>query len=137
MKKILLTFFILLNFNFSFSQEDDGFIYYGTGSGNTEYYYNIEKSQILSYNNKIMDVWIKSVNPIKTVKNKNGKYIKTGGEQTLRLIEFVCDNSTYNIKFVIQYDKNDKVIFEDNDLQFDMQFIPGTVYNELKKTICK
>jgi hypothetical protein len=136
MKKILLTFFILLNINFSFSQDDDGFIFYGIGSGKTEYYYNIEKSHTTASFNKIMDVWIKSVNPIKTVKNKNGKYIKTGGEKTLRLIEIVCDESTYNIKYVIQYDKNDNMIFEDNDLQIDMQFIPGTVYSELKKAIC-
>ena len=137
MKKTLLTFFILLNINFSFSQEEDGFTFFGINEEKAEYYYFIEKSDIISYNNKYIKVWIKTVFPLKTVKNKNGKYVKTGGGEIKCLISFICGESTYDMIFAIDYDKNGKVKYEHKEEKKDEIFIPGTVFYELKKELCK
>jgi hypothetical protein len=136
MKKTLFTLFLLLNFSFSFSQED-GFTFFQIDGKKVEYYYFIEKSETISYNNKYVKVWIKNVFPLKTVKNKNGKYVKTGGDEIKCLISFICGESTYDMIYGIEYDKNGKVTHENKEEQNGNIFIPGTILYELKKELCK
>ena len=75
MKRKLFIGVLVLFFNvLTYSQTDDDFTYAAEGVDGSEYYYYIEKINDFS-----KDVWIKSTKPLKTIKNKKGKYIKTGG----------------------------------------------------------
>ena len=71
---ILCLFFATI----SYSQNEDGFEYIGDSDDGTQYFVKIEK-----INTDSKDTWLKWIEPTKTVKNKNGKYVKIAGDYTL------------------------------------------------------
>ncbi|TRX12510.1 hypothetical protein FNW11_02950 [Flavobacterium gawalongense] len=132
MKKLFLIMFFFMT-TFSFSQSNDNFTYLCTVSDNkeSEYYFYIEK---VNYNSK--EVWIKKIEPEKTVKNKKGKYIKTGGKEILQFMSINCSEYEFDVKQTISYDRNGNVIKNDTSQNYGNKVVPGSVMAGIFEGVC-
>lgn len=72
----------------------------------------------------------------RTIKNKKGKYVKTGGGKILQLMDISCSSQTYQIKSGVRYNSKGEVIASDNFGDFPKNIVPGTVMESLYDEIC-
>ena len=129
---ILCLFFATI----SYSQNEDGFEYIGDSNDGTKYFVKIEK---VNFNSK--DAWLKWIEPTKTVKNKKGKYIKIGGDNTLMAVKFYCEDRIYESTDCYVYDRNgnlkshiDMSNFRD---KYEERIIPGTHIESVFNHVCE
>lgn len=130
MKKILYLMLFLTS-TIAFSQSDEDFSYVTSDVKNNDYYVYIEKT-----NYSTVDAWIKKVEPIKTIKNKKGKIVKTGGGHTLQFIQMNCSEREFDIKESITYNKNGEVVSSNDYPSYNNKVVPGTVMAGILKAIC-
>lgn len=117
----------------------EGFTYYGTSSRGTDYYYKIKSdksSDDLGLSKWSKEVWIMSIDKPRTIKNKKGKYVKTGGGKILDLIDMYCSSQKYQIKSSIEYNSKGKVIWSKDFPSFPEYIVPGSVMETLYDEIC-
>ncbi|HSD06250.1 hypothetical protein [Flavobacterium sp.] len=133
MKKTLFTLLILIISSKTFSQTDDEFQYITSSKSGNELYIHFEKD---NYGTK--EFWLKITEPIKTIKNKSGKLIKTGGGYTLEYIKMDCAEKEYSSSDAIKYDKNGNPTRrpEYYDTQGE-KIIPGSVMSSVYRYICE
>lgn len=98
-----------------------------------EYYYKIKRDTSFGLSK---EVWIMDIEKPKTIKNKKGKYVKTGGGKILHLMDISCSSQTYQIKSSVKYNSKGKVISSDNSPSFSEYIVPGTVMEGLYDEIC-
>lgn len=129
---ILCLFFATI----SYSQNEDGFEYIGDSDDGTQYFVKIEK-----INTDSKDTWLKWIEPTKTVKNKNGKYVKIAGDYTLMAIKFYCENRIYVSTDCYVYDSNgnlkshiDMSNFRD---KYEERVIPGSHIESVFEHVCE
>lgn len=142
-KLILFTFFCSLTLH---SQNSDynpdvrplkyeGFVYLGESSdGEMEYYYKIEKKEELTND---IDVWLKSVEKSKTVKNKNGKLIKKGGNYTVSHSTIHCESNTYSADSYVKYSSKGEIITSGDLNVYNKRIFPETMIEALKLAVCE
>jgi len=131
MKKILLTILLFTFYGESFSQNDE-FQYVTSTKDGTEIYLYFEKD-----NDGIKEFWLKMINPIKTVKNKKGKLIKTGGDSSVQFYKLNCSEKRYSTSDGVIYDREGKVIQKIYINSYDDKIIPGTVLNVVYRYVCE
>ncbi|QSW89945.1 hypothetical protein J0383_03790 [Flavobacterium endoglycinae] len=131
MKKILFTAFLLIVFSKSFSQTDE-FQYVTSGQDGTEVYLFFERD-----NDGYKEFWLKLVSPTKTVKNKKGKLIKTGGDSTLQFYKLDCSEKTYSTSDGVIYNRNGEAIKKIYINSYDDKIIPGTILSAVYKFVCE
>ena len=131
MKKISFTILFLLLINFTYSQNDEDFTYIATEKNETKYYIHFEKEGIIS-----KEYWVKRIFPTKTIKNKKGKYVTTGGGYDFVYLEINCENKTYSTSDSIRYDSKGNVIARDYSNEFNSKIIPGSVLFNIYGKIC-
>jgi len=129
--KLFFNLVFLLIFSLSFSQSDEDFEYAAKDVNGSEYYVYIEK---VNYSTK--DVWIKVTKPLKTIKNKKGKYVKTGGGYTLTFMTINCDERKFDIMESHTYDKNGNVISNDDFPSYNNKVVPGSVMSGVFSFTC-
>ena len=79
--------------------------------------------------------WVKMTNPIKTIKNKSGKYIKSGGGYTLQFMKLDCSYKTYSATDGVTYNSSGKVVRETFDL-YNERVIPGSIMEGIYRYVC-
>ena len=131
MKKILFTAFLLIVFSKSFSQTDE-FQYVTLGQDGTEVYLFFERD-----NDGYKEFWLKLVSPTKTVKNKKGKLIKTGGDSTLQFYKLDCSEKTYSTSDGVIYNRNGEAIKKIYINSYDDKIISGTILSAVYKFVCE
>lgn len=131
MKKVLFTAFLLIVFSKSFSQNDE-FQYVTSAKDGTEIYLYFEKG-----NDDIKEFWLKIINPTKTVKNKKGQLIKTGGDSNVQFYKLDCSEKRYSTSDGVIYDRNGKIIQKIYIDSYDDKIIPGTVMNAVYRYVCE
>ena len=129
-KLFYLTLFLLM-FNFSFSQSDEDFTYSTSDKKGCDYYIYIEK-----VNYSTTEVWVKRIEPLKTVKNKSGKYVKTGGGYVLQFMIINCSDREYDVRNRISYDRNGNVVESDDYVSYNNKVIPGSVMSGVFDSVC-
>lgn len=129
--KFLLSILFILIFNFSFSQSDDDFNYAASDNKGNDYYVYIEK---VNYSTK--EIWIKKTDPIKTIKNKKGKYVKTGGGYTLSFLIVNCSDKEYDSKQTIKYNKSGDVVDSNDFPSYSNKVVPGSVMSGIFDFVC-
>lgn len=129
MKKILLTILLFTIYTKSFSQNDE-FQYVTSTKDGTEIYLYFEKD-----NDGIKEFWLKMINPIKTVKNKKGKLIKTGGDSSVQFYKLNCSEKRYSTSDGVIYDREGKVIQKIYSDSYDDKIIPGTVLSAVYRYV--
>ena len=136
MRKIKTTLIVLLLMFLSpvYSQSEEEFKFIGSYDDGTEIYIKIEKEDIFS-----KEVWIKQINPTVSKKNKNGKYVKSGGDIILRFIIMDCENKTYDQKDVLLYSSNGKLKEQNQEYEYryGLRIVPSTNMDEIRKKICE
>ncbi len=130
-KNVLILLAILLFINVSYSQSDEDFNYATTSKDGTEYYVYIEKTTDYS-----KEIWVKSLIPAKTIKNKKGKYVKVGGGYNLAFIIISCSKKKYDITQTISYDKNGEVTDNNDFISYDERIVPGSVMSGIYNFVC-
>lgn len=80
--------------------------------------------------------WIKFQYPTKRVKNKNGKYVITGGKQILQLWKADCWNREYDVTTFIEYDRNGKVVNSSSFGVYNKPVVPGSIGELVYTHIC-
>ena len=131
MAKFFFFSIFLLMSNYGFSQSDNDFLYARSDTKGGDYYVYIEKAE---YGSK--EIWIKKTEPLKTVKNKKGKYVKTGGGHTLQFVIIDCSNRKYDVKQRITYDKSGDVVDNNDFPSYDNKVIPGSVMSGIFDFVC-
>lgn len=131
MKTILLTILFFISSSKSFSQNDD-FQYVTSTKDGTGIYLYFEKD-----NDGIQEFWLKVINPIKTVKNKKGKLIKTGGDSSVQFYKLNCPEKRYSTSDGVIYDRDGKVIQKIYIDSYDDKIIPGTVLSAVYRYVCE
>lgn len=131
MKKILFTILLCIISSKSFSQNDE-FQYVASAKDGTEVYLYFEKD-----NDGTKEFWLKIINPIKTLKNKKGKLIKTGGDSTIEFYKLNCSDKTYSTSDGVVYNRNGEVIRKIYINAYDDRIIPGTIMSGVYKYICE
>ncbi len=132
MKKIIFSSLLLLVSFSSFSQDEDGYVEVASSKNGDVFSVYIEKSE---GDNK--EFWIKTYTPIKSVKGKNGKIIKTGGEKVVWFVNMDCSERTYSTSDFVLYDKygnskNGSVTLND----YGKRVVPGTVVSVICDYVC-
>lgn len=131
MKKKLLLLIIGLFPILAFSQE--GFEYATTSRDGTEYFIKTVDDSQEDYTK----IWMKNYNKTKTIKNKKGKIVQTGGGYTLALLELSCDLKTYAILRVLEYNKNGTVISSNEAFSpTHKEIIPDSVISGVFNSVC-
>lgn len=131
MKKFFISSIFFLISNLGFSQSDSDFRYATSDTKGGDYYVYVEKTE---YGSK--EIWIKKIEPEKTIKNKKGKYIKTGGRHTLSFVIINCSNREFDVKQRITYDKTGNVV-ENNDFpSYGNKIVPGSVMSGIYDFVC-
>ena len=132
MKIFFLNIIFIITFNLlSFAQSDEEFIYSTSDVQGSKYYIYIENKE--SGNDK---VWIKRLDPEKTIKNKNGKIIKIGGGSTLNFVKINCSDKEYDQIEKIVYSKSGGVISSNDYHSFGNKVIPGSVMSGIFNSVC-
>lgn len=114
---------------------------YAFSSGGTDYYYKIKRD---NSNDDYLglsklfpkEVWIMRIEEPRTIKNKKGKYVKTGGGKILQLMDISCSSQTYQIKSSVKYNSKGEVISSDDFGHFPKNIPPGSVIEGLYDEIC-
>ena len=130
MKKILLIILFIISSK-SFSQNDE-FQYVTSTKDGTEIYLYFEKD-----NDGVKEFWLKMINPIKTVKNKKGKLIKTGGDSSVQFYKLNCSEKRYSTSDGVIYDREGKVTQKIYIDSYDDKIIPGTVLSAVYRYVCE
>ncbi len=131
MKKIFFTLLFIIICQKSFSQDDE-FKYVASSRDGTEVYVLFERD---SYGTK--EFWVKMVAPIKTIKNKKGKLIKTGGGYILTFFKMNCSSKTYSTSDGLEYNKEGEVIRRNFFDVYNEKVIPGTILSGVYKYVCE
>jgi hypothetical protein len=135
MKKTLAIFCFLFA-TFSYSQNEDGFEYIGNSDDGTQYFVKIEK---VDFNSK--DAWLKWIEPTKTIKNKKGKYVKSGGGHTLVAIKFYCEDKVYESTDCYIYDRNgnlkNQLDMSEHRDKYQERVIPGSHMESVFNYVCQ
>ena len=131
MKELLLFFIFTLFSNYSYSQSDENFVYIGSNTENFKHYVYKEKVNSLS-----IDAWIKTIEPTKTVKNKKGKYVKTGGRYSLTFVSMNCSTREYDITQEVTYNIDGKVISSNDFPKYGKKVIPGSIMTSVCDYLC-
>lgn len=130
------SFFLIIYFFFSvsgFSQnENDNYHYIGKDFNDIEYYVLIEK--INSESNK--SIWIKKVFPVKTIKNKKGKKINSGGGWELYFNEIDCSESEIIVREKNTFDSKGNLKKTSREYS-SYKVIPGSMGDKIKKYVCE
>lgn len=130
LKALIVAVLIFISFK-GYSQ--DGFTYATTAKDGTEFYYKIKDID----NGFSTEVWIKSYEKAKKVKNKKGKYITVGGGYTLSLLEIFCYSQTYKIKALVKYNSRGQVVSSDNiGSVISENIVPGSVMESIYNEVC-
>lgn len=124
-------FFLLLS-HLSFSQSDEDFSYATSSKDGIDYFVYIEKTE---YDGS-KSIWVKSTKPIKTIKNKKGKTVKTGGGKTLTFMKIDCSERTFDILETIEYDKSGNVVKSYNDYSYGNRIVPGSIMTGIHGYVC-
>lgn len=130
-KNLLILLAILLFINVSYSQSDEDFNFVTTSKDGTEYYVYIEKNTEYS-----KEIWVKSLIPTKTIKNKKGKYVKIGGGYNLAFIIMSCSKKKYDINQTVSYNKDGKVTENSDFPSYDKKIVPGSVMSGIYDFVC-
>ncbi|WP_149208049.1 surface-adhesin E family protein [Flavobacterium johnsoniae] len=131
MKKIFFLALFIMICNKSFSQSDE-FQYVTSAKDGTEIYLYFEKG-----NDDIKEFWLKIINPTKTVKNKKGQLIKTGGDSSVQFYKLDCSEKRYSTSDGVIYDRSGKVIQKIYTDSYDDKIIPGTVMSSVYRYVCE
>lgn len=131
MKKTIFTFLLLLISFISYSQSSDDFIYVTTSVDKNDFYVLLEKND-----DNTKEFWLKSVNPTKYVKGKNGKRVLTGGGYSLEYIIMDCSDKTYSTSNMVSYQKNKVTSRPDYLNTFNERIIPGSVMSAVYLYVC-
>lgn len=115
----------------TFAQTDE-FNFIGSTNDGDEYYVMIHKT-----NDYSTEIWIKKVEPIKTIKNKSGKMIKVGGGHNLTFATLRCDDLSYDLGESITYHKNGNVKDSDTIDSFNNKVVPGSIMSAVFKYVCE
>lgn len=133
MKKIILSSLLLLVSFSSFSQDAEGYTEVATSKDGDIFSVYIEKTE-----GDRTEFWLKTTAPIKTIKGKNGKTIKKGGEKVLWFVIMDCPDKTYSTSNYVFYDsfgksKDGSVVLN----EYNKRVVPGTVMNIVYDYVCK
>lgn len=132
MKKIIFTIAIfIISINTIFAQSDE-FTLVGTTNDGEEYYALVQKT-----NDYSTELWLKKIEPIKTIKNKSGKLIKVGGGYNLTYTTIKCGDFTYDLGESITYYKNGNVKNTIDIDSYDNKVVPGSIMSAVFKYVCE
>lgn len=126
----LFLFFSLIFISTSVYSQDDQFIHVTTANDGSKVF--------VKYEGKVYDskqFWLKMNNPSKTIKNKNGKLIKSGGGYLMRFFELNCSTKTYSASDGVEYNNSGKVVKKLYDIYND-RVIPGSVMDGVYEYVC-
>lgn len=129
--KYITLFFFLNFFNSTFAQSDE-FTLVGTTNDGEEYYALVQKT-----NDYSTELWLKKIEPIKTIKNKSGKLIKVGGGYNLTYTTIKCGDFTYDLGESITYYKNGNVKNTIDIDSYDNKVVPGSIMSAVFKYVCE
>ena len=110
----------------------DDYVYVGSSKTKGEIYVRMEKRD-----GNLNDFWIKQTILTKKFKNKNGKYITSGGGYSLAFIKLDCEERVYDCLKYIVYDRNGKVINSKDGRAFNEKVIPETVLDAVREYVCE
>jgi len=131
MKKIFfLTLFIII-YSKSFSQNEE-FQYVTSTKDGSDVYLYFERD-----NNGTKEFWLKIINPIKTIKNKKGQLIKSGGDSSVQFYKLDCSEKRYSTSDGVIYDRNGKVSQKIYIDSYNDKIIPGTVLSAVYRYVCE
>jgi len=131
MKKILPIILLFIISSKSFSQNDE-FQYVASAKDGTEVYLYFERD-----NNGTKEFWLKIINPIKTIKNKKGQLIKSGGDSSVQFYKLDCSEKRYSTSDGVIYDRNGKVSQKIYIDSYNDKIIPGTVLSAVYRYVCE
>lgn len=129
-QKLLIIIFFIITCK-SFSQNDE-FQYVTSSKDGTEVYLYFEKG-----NDQIKEFWLKIIDPTKTVKNKKGQSIKTGGDSIVQFYKLDCSEKRYSTSDGVLYDRNGKVVKKIYVDSYDDKIIPGTILSAVYRYVCE
>ena len=124
-----ILFFIFLNTSFA---QTDEFTLVGSTNDGEEYYVLIQKTSDYA-----TEIWVKKMEPIKTIKNKSGKLIKVGGGYNLTYTTIKCGDFTYDLGESITYYKNGNVKNNLDIDTYDIKVVPGSIMSAVFKYVCE
>lgn len=130
--KLFITFIFFLITNYSFSQSDEDFQLASVATDGTEYYVYVEKT---AYDGT-KEIWVRSTKAIKSIKNKKGKIVKTGGEKTLTFMKIDCTEREYDVIEIVIYNRQGNVISQDQDYDSSKKIVPGSVMSGIYDFVC-
>ncbi|MCA1919044.1 MAG: hypothetical protein LDL38_06565, partial [Flavobacterium piscis] len=76
-------------------------------------------------------------NPIKTIKNKKGQLIKSGGDSSVQFYKLDCSEKRYSTSDGVIYDRNGKVSQKIYIDSYNDKIIPGTVLSAVYRYVCE
>lgn len=127
---ILTLSFLFLSF-FAYSQSNVEYTYVATTDDGVEFYLYVENSDRFD-----VGLWLKEIKPFKTIKNKQGKNIQSGGGYTLSFITIICDERTFSISKVVKYNIQNKIISNKESMGVLHKIIPGSVMGVVRASVC-
>lgn len=125
-KKILLLSIIFYT-NFLFGQSNEDFTFITNSTNGAKIYAMVEKEN---------NIWVKIVQPIKTIKNKKGQFVKVGGSYDLMFITLNCSDREYDRNNYITYNRNGNLITNDDSHDYGIKVIPGSVMSVIFDWAC-
>lgn len=114
----------------SISFNDYEFI--GSSKTEGELYVMMEKRD-----GNLNEFWIKQTIPKKKFKNKNGKYITSGGGYSLAFIKLDCEERVYDCLKYIVYDSNGKVTNSKDGRAYNEKVVPKTSLDVVREYVCE
>lgn len=126
MKKILL-FSIILYTNFLFGQSNEDFTLIVNSTNGAKVYALVEKEN---------NIWVKIVQPIKTIKNKKGQFVKVEDSFDSIFISLNCSDRVNDRNNYITYNKNRNLINNDDSNNYGVKEIPGSVMSSIFEWAC-
>lgn len=134
--KLRLLAFLLLGLISSKGYSQDGFVYSTSSTDGTDYYYKIKDTTGFSNSIFSVELWLKHNNKPKRIKNKKGKYITTGGEKILRLVNISCSSQTYTVESTVKYNSRGQVVYSDEFPRPSEHIVPGSVMEGVYEDVC-
>ena len=117
--------------SYSPSTDKEGFEYVGTATDGSRYSVLVEKDNSYS-----TEVWVKSTNPLKTIKNSKGKFVKVGGGHTLTYMTANCEEREFNTEQRVVYNSKGEVTKTDKMGSFGNKVVPGSIMAAIFLHIC-
>lgn len=131
MKKILIILILFASKSAFCQTAENSFIYVGKDKEGIEYYVLKEKDNLST-----ISIWIKKINPIKTIKAKNGKYKKIGGGWDLFFNEIDCNEREIFIHEINTFDANGNLLQTKKSMA-SYKIIPDSMGDLIRKKICQ